>query len=43
MLNPRETWTDKDAYDASAEKLRDMFRENFAAKGFAALNIEERI
>lgn len=43
MLNPRETWADKDAYDAAAEKLRDMFRQNFRAKDFASLGIEERI
>ncbi|MDR3418753.1 MAG: phosphoenolpyruvate carboxykinase (ATP) [Nevskia sp.] len=43
MLNPRNTWSDKDAYDAQAVKLRDMFRNNFQQKGFAAFGIEERI
>jgi phosphoenolpyruvate carboxykinase (ATP) len=43
ILNPRSTWTDKDAYDATAMKLRDMFRDNFKRKGFAAFGIEERI
>jgi phosphoenolpyruvate carboxykinase (ATP) len=29
ILNPRETWNDKPAYDAQAIKLVSMFRENF--------------
>jgi phosphoenolpyruvate carboxykinase (ATP) len=40
ILNPRNTWEDADAYDASATKLRDMFRDNYESKGFAELGIE---
>ncbi len=40
ILNPRNTWSDKDAYDTAATKLRDMFRKHFEARGFAELGIE---
>jgi phosphoenolpyruvate carboxykinase (ATP) len=29
VLTPRETWKDRDAYDAQAKKLAGMFRDNF--------------
>ncbi|HEY0115045.1 MAG TPA: phosphoenolpyruvate carboxykinase (ATP), partial [Allosphingosinicella sp.] len=30
ILNPRDTWADKDEYDATAEKLVNLFNDNFA-------------
>jgi len=39
ILNPRNTWADKEAYDRAAEALRSMFRDTFEKKGFADLGI----
>ncbi|NIW04295.1 MAG: phosphoenolpyruvate carboxykinase (ATP) [Gammaproteobacteria bacterium] len=40
MLDPRASWSDKEAYDRSAEQLRDMFRANFEKNDFAAYGID---
>lgn len=33
ILNPRDTWEDRDAYDSKADELAGRFRDNF--EGYA--------
>ncbi len=40
ILNPRNSWNDKDAYDKAAIQLRELFQATFDEKGFAELGIE---
>jgi phosphoenolpyruvate carboxykinase (ATP) len=40
ILNPRQVWRDKRAYDGAAERLRDMFRANFEKNEFGKFGIE---
>ena len=40
ILDPRNTWDDKDAYDAQAQKLLEMFHKQFETQGFGKLGLE---
>ena len=39
ILNPRNMWSDREAFDEQARKLRDLFHKNYEDKDFHALGI----
>ena len=41
ILNPRNTWSDPEAYDAAAEKLRAMFAKNFEENNYSEMGIDQ--
>ena len=43
VLNPRNTWSDPDAYDEAATRLRDLFRQNYQEQDYASLGIREML
>lgn len=43
ILNPRNTWRDKEKYDQAAARLRDMFRANFEKNDFSRFGINSLI
>ncbi|WP_419929248.1 phosphoenolpyruvate carboxykinase (ATP) [Candidatus Poriferisocius sp.] len=40
VLNPRNTWSDPEAYDEAAIRLRDLFRQNYEEQDYASLGIK---
>ena len=43
VLNPRNTWDKAEEYDVAAAKLRALFQDTFAEKGYETLGISARM